>query len=225
MLSANEIRNMEFPKSPMGGYKKADVDYFLEEVATAIDNMVKENAELIKKLQILAQNIEEYRNEEDSIKSALLNAQKTADRVLREANAEAAKVISDATSGAKFNKANMEAEAEKIIKEAYDKANDIVRNTEEKMKKQLAAYNYIKAEIAAFKTSTIAQYKAHVEAINSVPEATKGLKDYEAQAQKIAQINTQQNAETEEDLTPTIEMAYIKEEISAPMEQNTNLII
>ncbi len=185
MLTAAEIRDIEFPKATMGGYKQADVDHFLMEFADVLENSIKENADLIRKLQILAEKIEEYRSEEDSIKSALLNAQKTADKVLREAKAEAERITNASAEEAKMNKAKASLEAEEISRAAAIKSNDIIANTEEKMKKQLSAYNFIKAEIAAFKTTTIEHYKAHVEMINSVPEMSKNLKDYEAQAQAL----------------------------------------
>ena len=33
MKTPEQIRNMEFQKSPMGGYKQSDVELFLEEMA------------------------------------------------------------------------------------------------------------------------------------------------------------------------------------------------
>ena len=47
--------------------------------------MYRENADLIKKISILAKKVEEYRADEDSLKMALLRAQKLADSIVAEA--------------------------------------------------------------------------------------------------------------------------------------------
>ena len=44
---------------------------FLEQVAAGVDQLVAEKADVEKKLYILAQKVEEYRAEEDTLKSAL----------------------------------------------------------------------------------------------------------------------------------------------------------
>ena len=75
MLSSEEIRSVTFEKA-MRGYRTEDVDAFLEQVAAGVDQLVAEKADVEKKLYILAQKVEEYRAEEDTLKSALINAQR-----------------------------------------------------------------------------------------------------------------------------------------------------
>ena len=45
MKTPEQIRDMEFQKSPMGGYKQSDVELFLEEVASQIEILMKQKAE------------------------------------------------------------------------------------------------------------------------------------------------------------------------------------
>ena len=84
MLTAEEILNVGFTKS-LGGYKTTEVDMFIEKCADTVTILNREKAELTKKLEVLADKLVEYRNEEDSIRTALLSAQRLGDTVVREA--------------------------------------------------------------------------------------------------------------------------------------------
>ena len=84
MLSSEEIRSITFEKS-MRGYRTEDVDAFLEQVAAGVDQLNAEREDLEKKLYILAQKVEEYRSEEETLKSALINAQRLGENVIHSA--------------------------------------------------------------------------------------------------------------------------------------------
>lgn len=64
-LTLEDIANISFPRANFGGYRAEDVDAFIDDVQVSYDNVLKESAELKRKLAILAQKVEEYRNEED----------------------------------------------------------------------------------------------------------------------------------------------------------------
>lgn len=160
MISANEIRNRQIKVSQVG-YDKEEVNILLDEAADTVDGYVAENKELYHKLEVLANKIEEYRAEEDSIKSALITAQKMADQIKKESTQAAEDMQSKAVEKAKetVDDANKHAEntmdrakkaldsakseAERILKEANEKAqniiaektaqgNDIIENAEKK---------------------------------------------------------------------------------------------
>ena len=95
MLTANEIRNATFNKS-MGGYKTTEVEAFLDQCADTVAALTSQKAELEKKLEVLADKLVEYREEEDSIRTALLSAQRLGDTVVREANHKAGLILEDA---------------------------------------------------------------------------------------------------------------------------------
>ena len=65
MLTLNEIRNVNFRKANFGGYRAEDVEAFIDEVQLSYDTLLRENAELVKKLEVLAAKLEEYQGEED----------------------------------------------------------------------------------------------------------------------------------------------------------------
>ena len=181
MLNSTQIRNIEFPKAAIGGYKMQDVDYFLEEVAGIIEGITNENEDLTKKIKVLADKMEEYRNEEEAVKAAILNAQKTAAMVMKEANEKAAKTIKDATSKAESTIKSAGQLSEKMINDATVKSHDMIASAEEKVNQQLVTYNYIKSEIETFKSYITNQYKSQMDMIATMPTYSKPLKSYEGQ--------------------------------------------
>ena len=91
MLTVEDISNVEFTKT-LGGYKTSEVDNFLDQCADTVSALNKEITALNKKLEVLADKVVEYREkldayqkEEDSIKTALVAAQRMGDNVVREA--------------------------------------------------------------------------------------------------------------------------------------------
>ena len=106
MLTPNDIRNVLFTKI-MGGYKTSEVNEFIDECADTVEALIKEKTaavealnrekqDLQKKLEVLADKLVEYRNDEDNIRTALLSAQRLGDATLREANHKASLIMDDA---------------------------------------------------------------------------------------------------------------------------------
>ncbi len=93
MLTPDKIRDKTFQTTGRGSYRSDDVDSFLNEVSASYEQMFKENTDLIKKISILAKKVEEYRADEESLKMALFNAQKLADRIVAEAKETAANEV------------------------------------------------------------------------------------------------------------------------------------
>ncbi len=83
-MNAKEISAKRFDKSAFG-YKADEVDSFLNEIAAEVNELTSQNTELQKKLEILATKLEEYRQDENSMKEALLGAQKLGNTIVREA--------------------------------------------------------------------------------------------------------------------------------------------
>ena len=68
----------------MGGYKQDEVEIFLQQVAAEYAKLLAEKEELEQKIEVLADKVEQYREDEDSLRSALIGAQKLGDSVIRE---------------------------------------------------------------------------------------------------------------------------------------------
>ncbi|MGN0452735.1 MAG: DivIVA domain-containing protein [Ruminococcus sp.] len=101
MLSIEDIKSVSFRKAGIGGYKPEDVDAFIDQVLITMEQLRKEKSDLIKKMDILATRVEEYRADEDSVRNAMLSAQRVADSTIKEARAKAARMIEESENIAK----------------------------------------------------------------------------------------------------------------------------
>ena len=99
MLNAQEIREKMFEKAVFGGYDMGGVDAFMEEVASTVAALQKENAVL-----------KEYRLDEDAMRNALLSAQKVS-----------AQIENDARTRAESIQAKARAEADKALSGITDR--------------------------------------------------------------------------------------------------------
>ena len=99
MITAQDIREKTFSKS-FNGYSMGQVDEFLDEIAADISAMQKENAALTAKMRVLVEKIEEYRQTEDSMRLALLSAQKMGSQIENDAQAKADSIVAQARENA-----------------------------------------------------------------------------------------------------------------------------
>ena len=109
MFTPQQIDQISFGKATFGGYNMDDVDEFLEPLCEDYVTLYKENALLKSKMRVLVGKLEEYRKNEAAMKEAVINAQKTCDKMVAEAEAKCAKMLSSANSMATVNTANSEA--------------------------------------------------------------------------------------------------------------------
>lgn len=147
MLTVNEIKNKKFEKTAVFGYRIDDVDLFVNEVIKTINELQAEKNDVESKLEVLAEKLEEYRNDEDSLRSALLGAQRLGDNVIKEAKNKAEIVMRDATI----------------------KSEQMIQNALDRIKKEEIVLSKTKKEVSAFRSRLISMYKTHLELINALP--------------------------------------------------------
>ncbi len=192
MLTPSKIKNHHFEASGKNAYRAQSVDDFFEIVADSYEQMFKENGELVKKISLLAERLEEYRNDEDNIRAALLTAQRMADQIMRETNEKSEKQIADATANAKKIEAEATAKADDVVAQAQAQADSILSQTaltskrlieeatqeakeqaviaRDRMIKTQAALGLIEQEADKFKSELLGLYKEHIELISKIPE-------------------------------------------------------
>lgn len=149
MISAKEIREVKFNRS-MGGYKTVEVDEFLDRCADAFEEITKINDENERKMQVLAETVVDYRNQEDSIRSALISAQRMSESVISEARKQA----DDIRDAARTDAETMREKA----------AAEITAEFEELRR--------IKQEVADFKAKLLATYREHLTLIGILDGGT-----------------------------------------------------
>lgn len=118
MITPLDIQNKNFKKS-FRGYKAKEVDIYLDNINEDYEKLYKENIELKDKIGILTDQIRQYNNLEETLKSTLVIAQSTADEVTSSARRKAELIIEDAEIQAK-NMINEGINEVKEIKKEYD---------------------------------------------------------------------------------------------------------
>lgn len=147
MIASDDVRRVTFDRA-MRGYRCEDVDDYLRQVADSIDSLAAENDDLQKKLVILAQRIDQYRADEDTLSTTMINAQRLGENVIKEAKQKAAEII---------RAANIKAE------DREQRARDEVELAQQELVT-------IKQEADAFKKRLMDLYRQHIEMIAKIPE-------------------------------------------------------
>ena len=98
MLTPQDLEQVSFGRATFGGYDMESVDQFLEPLLEDFTTLHKENALLKSKMKVLVSKLEEYRDNEASVKEAVINAQKTCDVMIAEAEAKCTEMLSQANA-------------------------------------------------------------------------------------------------------------------------------
>ena len=109
MFTPQQIDQISFSRTAFGGYDMQAVDEFLEPLTEDYVTLYKENALLKSKMKVLVSKLEEYRSNEASMKDAIVNAQKTCDMMVKEAEAKCTQMLVDANAAAAENAKNADA--------------------------------------------------------------------------------------------------------------------
>lgn len=158
MISVNDIRERKFEKAAFG-YKQEDIDEFLEELVREVENIDAERDDLNTKIQILADKVREYRQDEEALKDALLGAQKQGHQIVSEAQEKADTII-----------ARAEAKAQELIDEATIKHDEAMERNRLAIEKEKENLKDAQRQVAEFKKKLFDMYKSHLEMISAMPE-------------------------------------------------------
>ncbi len=147
MFTPQQIDEISFDKAVFGGYDMSSVDEFLEPLTEDYVTLYKENALLKSKMRVLVEKLEEYRRNEASMRDAMVNAQKTCDMMVREAEAKCTKMLNDANAAAAENAKNagtlIDAENARV-EEAKKAAAGKISEIQDQMKTCIQALERIK---------------------------------------------------------------------------------
>ena len=165
MFTSREIGSIEFEEVKRG-YNQTDVKAFLRKISEQVADMERERdtltaqigsfnsekAAIEEKMLMLADKVEEYRSEEDSLRSALLSAQKLGDNIVKEARENASIILND----------------------AQIKADEIVKGASGKVEDEREVLVRLKDEVSKFKSDVLSIYKSHLEVLSLIPEDESG---------------------------------------------------
>lgn len=216
MLTPAQVRNHQFSASGRGTYRASEVDDFFASVCESYEQMFRENGELLKKIGLLADKVEEYKSDEDNIREALLTAQRMANKIISDAKADAEKRLTDASQKAEqiTTEAQQKADdtitsaqstselllseskknAQAIIDEAQRKADERINEVKRSVTHETLVLEMTKREVSEFRASLVAMYKNHIELINKIPfivESESEPENKEESATVFEQVNEQ----------------------------------
>lgn len=214
MISAKELLEVEFAVT-QSGYSTQEVDFVVEKVVETLQSYEKQSDELYHKMEVLATKVEEYRQEENAIKSALVSAEKLAESIKKQASDESKKLVDESSATAtatvdeakeKANKIVSEANAyaKNIIEQKDNEAKEIITNAQTKANEAINSAKIVAADIMdqakAISDDLISKSKAEKEAYEILIGAIKSdAKEFIAKAKELytAQLDILNSANLE----------------------------
>lgn len=140
MLSPLDIRKKEFRKS-FRGYDERQVDNFLEQVASTLEDVLRDKDLLERKLQQSEEREQKYRELEEALKNTMVMAQKNAQDLKENTDKEIRLMIMDAQQ-----------RSEMIIQQAEEEAKKKIADAEERVQEILEAYRQLQKQAQVFRT-------------------------------------------------------------------------
>ena len=184
MLTIDEIREISFRRAGKNGYNAADVDDFIDEVTATVEQLMAEKNDCVRKMDILASKIEQYREDEETVRNALLTSQKLADTTMKEAQ----------------NKADY------IIRSAEKRSRAILTEAEMATEREKDKFEALHSETAKLRGEIIALYKKHLAMVEEFPTEAEVKEKREELDQKYPfepieeMIKTDEPAADDEDI-------------------------
>lgn len=154
MLTPLDIQNKKFTSGAMG-YKKAEVDEFLDLLVRDYENMYKNNIDLNDKVNMLNKALEHYKTIEETMQSALLVAQSTGDELRKNAEEKARLIIE-----------NAENQAKEIVQNAFSSASEATKEAEN-----------VKRSTELFKARIIGMLTSQIDSLKSSENETDDIKE------------------------------------------------
>lgn len=146
-ITPNEISNKDF-KKVFRGYDIDEVDEFLEQLVDDYEKIYKENLSLKEKINLLNEKIEHYSNIEGTLQNTLVLAQTAAEQA----------------------KDSSKRDAELILRDAQETANNIIRKAEERVLEINKEQEMLKQQYSMFKSRFEGMLKAQLDSIGKYQE-------------------------------------------------------
>lgn len=119
MITPVDLENKEFKKG-FRGYDIDEVETFLIELSKDYAKSYRENASLKDKNAILTDAIENYKEMEETMRSAIISAQKTSEEILKNAHEQADIIVKEAKVRAQEIMNELDGEIQRLNREATE---------------------------------------------------------------------------------------------------------
>ena len=166
-ITPMDIEQQEFSRS-FRGYNEEEVDDFLDKIVKDYEELINENLKLNEEIERMQEKLKEFGQIEETLRSALLNAQKSAEE-MKERVEDEAKVI--------IEKAEMEAKA---LKQQVFQREDQVKNEVDNLRR----YKFI------FKEKFKAMLNLYLKMIESEDFEEEG--NYDIKGEEVSKKKTKE---------------------------------
>lgn len=174
----DNIKSITFKKSKIGGYKPLDVDAFIDDVYDFCKMLQKDNSELIERVHDLEHKLGKYREEESSIRKAVLGAQKFADVSMADADCKSKTII--------FN--------------ASQKADEIVREAREEADRQKKTAWEINIKSEAFRQELMKLYEGRLSELRAEIENNEFFKKSEKEIREKINLGSEEESKDKKNI-------------------------
>lgn len=151
-----EIRRKEFNSRFFGGYNPNDVDDFLDTVADGFEEIYTENLRMQEEVSSVRERLEQFEELEDSIRSALVQAERAAEDLRRSASQEADNL-----------RMNANREAELTIREAKTRSRQILSDSSSRAERTRESYEALKEARDRFTADFRKLLKSYLEVMDN----------------------------------------------------------
>ena len=203
MFTPQEIQEKTFEKAVFGGYDMQTVDEFLEPLTEDYITLYRENAVLKSKMKVLVEKLEEYRAQEQSMRKAIVSAQRTADAMVAEAERKSAQIMNDAGSAAQT------INADAVVAQETERINNA----------KLAARNFIEVLEQDIRGHLELLEKLKNEDLEPEEAPSPVRKPFDFEQEEMPLVVSKDDAESQADIANTIEQNITKiMDVEAPEE-------
>ena len=177
------------------------VEQQLEQDAEQMEALRKQVADLTAENETLRRNMQSYEADGDMLKSALINAQRMGENVIREANQKAEDIL---------HRANLRGDdiirdANELLQKASDRADEIISEANDKKLAEEREYDRVRLEVTRFKSDVLNLYRTHVESLSRLPEFQQ--KEETSAQDAEAELPETEDADTTEEAAPAADAA------------------
>ncbi len=187
MLTPKQVKSFSFKPAGKNAYRADEVDAFLDKVAESYEQVFRENADLVKKLNLLADKLQGYKEDEDNIRNALLTAERMKESivsetqeqvkgVIDEANAKAAEIVENAEKEAEESLKIAQNNATKLLAKAQEIYDDQVGTIKEEAEKEEAYLLKVKAESVKVREDLMDTYKRQIQILEYTPDFSEEVR-------------------------------------------------
>ncbi len=168
MITPQELETKEFGVS-FRGYDKDEIDDFLDALQKDYEKLYKENSSMKSKMAVLVSKIDEYKEVEESLRNALLTAQKMGENMVSDAKAK----------------------SELLVNEAQMKAERILTNLNNQIAAERQKLEDAKRENEVFRARLCSLYQAQIKLLENMADRSvidDGVRAALEGAQELAKL-------------------------------------